>query len=373
MTKDAKQQIHWAALPLIATVARLLCRELTLQVDYLVLENKILKSKFEGRRIRFTDDERLSLAEAALALGRKLMGGVVNIVKPDTILAWQRRLERKKWDYSGHRRRKPGRPRTQAQTEALVVRMARENEWGYKRISGELQKLGIRISKSCIADILRRNGLPPSPQRKGLTWRQFLSRHADVLLCADFLTKEVWTFTGLKTAHVLFVVHLRTRRVVLSEATFSPDKPWMSQAARNVLLACEDLSIEPRFVLHDRECLFVHGFDRVLETADVEVVKTPHRAPNAHAHAERWVRSAREECLSHLILFGLDSLRRVLSRCRGFHNGDRPHQGLGNEIPACAAKGQTSAVEICTGTFDGGKVECTESLGGLLKSYSLAA
>jgi len=158
MSEDTEQQINWVALPLIATVARLLCRELTLQVDYLLLENKILKSKFEGRRIPFSDDERLSLAKAALALGSKLMKEVVNIVKPDTILAWQRRLERKKWDYSERRKKKPGRPRTSANVEALVCRMARENIWGYRRISGELAKLGITISKTCVANILRRNG-----------------------------------------------------------------------------------------------------------------------------------------------------------------------------------------------------------------------
>ena len=86
--------------------------------------------------------------------------------------------------------------------EALVCRLARENTCGYQRICGELRKLGIKLSKSCIADILRRNNLPPSPERKGLTWRGFLARHADVLLCADLFTKEIWTFCGLRRAYV---------------------------------------------------------------------------------------------------------------------------------------------------------------------------
>ena len=251
--------------------------------------------------------------------------------------------------------------------------MARENAWGYRRISGELAKLDISISKSCVADILRRNGLPSAPERQGLTWQQFLSRHADVLLCGDFFTKEVWTVTGLKIAHVLFVMHLHTRRVVLSEATFSPDQLWMSQMARNVLMACDDHDIEPRFVLHDRNCLFVHGFDRVLKTAEVEVVEAPYRAPNANAYAERWVRTIKDECLSHFVLFGMASLRRVLRCYRGFHNDDRPHQGIGNEIPARLAEGCRDH-----GGFDATaprhlNVECSEFLGGLLKSYSLAA
>jgi putative transposase len=95
--ENAATSSSWASLPVIATVARLLCRELTLQNEYLRAENQVLKSKIKGR-IRFTDDERRSLADAALAMGRKLMQEVVGIVKPETILAWQRRLERQKWD-----------------------------------------------------------------------------------------------------------------------------------------------------------------------------------------------------------------------------------------------------------------------------------
>ena len=107
MDKDISGDINWISLPVIATVARLLCRELTLQNEYLCAENKILRSKIKGR-IRFTDNDRRSLADAALAMGRQLMQEVVNIVKPETILVWQRRLERQKWDYSARKTRRPG-------------------------------------------------------------------------------------------------------------------------------------------------------------------------------------------------------------------------------------------------------------------------
>jgi len=123
------QRFSWAGLPLVATVARLLCRELTLQNEYLRQENKVLRSKIKGR-IRFDDDERRSLVDAALAMGRKLMRQVVSIVKPDTTLKWQRRLEREKWDCS---RLGPGRPRKTVDIEALVCRLALENTRGYRR------------------------------------------------------------------------------------------------------------------------------------------------------------------------------------------------------------------------------------------------
>ncbi len=149
----------WLSVPIIATITRLLCRELTLQNEYLRNENKILKSKIK-KRIVFTNDERRTLVESAMAMGRDLMEQVVTIVKPKTILAWQQKLEKEKWDYSDRRKNNPGRPRIGRDVEQLVCKMARENEWGYKRIQGELKKLDITISNSSVANILRRNGLP---------------------------------------------------------------------------------------------------------------------------------------------------------------------------------------------------------------------
>jgi len=258
--------------------------------------------------------------------------------------------------------------RTPEDIEALVCRVARENTWGYQRIRGELLKLGITRSKGCIADILRRNGLPPSPQRRGLTWQQFLSRHAEVMLCADLFTKEVWTFCGLRTAYVLFVLHLGTRRIVLAEATFCPHGQWMGQMARNLLMSCEDVEIAPRFVLHDRDKLLAWDFDAVLTGAEAKVVKTPFRVPDANAHAERWVGSVTGECLDHLILFGMSSLQRALRSYRDFFNGHRPHQGIGNRIPERRASGEPD--QTCAEPRKKeSAVECQQFLGGLLNSY----
>ena len=228
------------------------------------------------------------------------------------------------------------RPRTSADIEAHVCRMARENtSRGYRRIQGELLKIDIKLSKGCIADIRRRNDLPPSPERRGLTWREFLSRHADALLCCDFFTKEVWTCCGLRTAYVLFVMHLETRRIILAEAPFSPHASWIRQMSRNVLMECDDLGIEPRFIVHGRDVLFGHGFDRVMESAAVQPVRTPFGAPNANASAERRVRSVRRECVSHLIFifFGLRHLQEVLDTYTHSYRISRPHQVLATELP----------------------------------------
>jgi len=279
-----KVKRSWLSLPIIATITRILSHELALQNEYLRIENRILKSKIKGR-ITFTIEEKRNLVDAALALGKDLMKEVVNVVKPATILAWQRQLEKQKWDYSDRRSEKLGRPRVGIDIENLVCQMAQENIWGYARIEGELKKLGIKLCKSTIANILRRNGLPPSPERKGLTWREFLSRHADMFLCADFFTKEVWTFKGLKTAFVFFMIHLQTRRVILAKATFSPNSFWIKQQLRHVIWACEDQNIKIKYFLRDNDSCYSNECDILLKSAGIKTVRTPLQAPNANDYA----------------------------------------------------------------------------------------
>jgi transposase InsO family protein len=163
----------------------------------------------------------------------------------------------------------------------------------------------------------------------------------------------------------------------------------MSQMARNLVMQCEDLGVRPRFLLDDRDALFAHDFDRTLANGGVAIVKTPFQAPNANAHAERWVRSVRNECLNHLVLCGLSSLQRTLHAYRDFHNAHRPHQGIRNQIPGRmipAGRNQPAIVQHPPGTAVAprapGKIGCAQFLGGLstlrsrfvaedgLKSYS---
>jgi putative transposase len=93
----------------------------------------------------------------------KVMGDVIRIVKPGTLFGWHRELVQRKWTY---RHRKAGRPRTDKTIEQLVLRLARENDWGYERIEGELLKLGFTISHETVGNILQRHGIPPAPERE---------------------------------------------------------------------------------------------------------------------------------------------------------------------------------------------------------------
>lgn len=176
--------------------------ELRLRNEYLAAENRILRAKTSGR-VPLDDSDRTLLARLGKRLGLKALGELTAIVKPETILGWHRKLVAKKFDGSANR--KPGRPRVSQEIESLVVRLAQENKaWGYDRIVGALANLGHEVSDQTVGNILKRNGIPPAPERKkGTTWAEFVRSHLDVLAAADFFTVEVWTLKGIVTHYVL--------------------------------------------------------------------------------------------------------------------------------------------------------------------------
>jgi len=160
-------------------------------IDYLREENRVLREQLGGRRLRLDDNQRRRLAVKAKVLGRKLLAEVASLVTPETLLAWHRKLIAQK--YEGAANRAPGRPRIAAEIEALVVRLAEENrDWGYRRIAGALSNLGHALARSTIAQILERHGLEPAPERiRKTTWKEFLSRHWELIVATDFFTVEL--------------------------------------------------------------------------------------------------------------------------------------------------------------------------------------
>ena len=189
---------------LLAYVTGLVNQELLLRNEYLVAENRILKAQIKGR-LRLSDGERSTLAEIAKRLGHKALEEIACVAKPDTILAWYRRLIAHKFD--GSKARKPrGRPRVEQAVEQLVVKMARENSgWGYDRIVGAMANLGHLISDQTVGNILRRHGMPPAPERtRSTTWKDFIATHMSVLAGTDFVTAEVITWRGLVTTYCSF-------------------------------------------------------------------------------------------------------------------------------------------------------------------------
>jgi transposase InsO family protein len=293
------QENKWARL--LASVTGLVNQKLLLQNEYLAAENRILRSRFPAR-MRLSDPERATLAEIGKRLGRSALQQVACVAKPDTILAWYRRLIARKFDGSKHRR-SPGRPRIASHVEALIVSIARENTgWGYDRIVGALANLGHSVSDQTVANILRRYGIAPAPKRvHNTTWKDFIASHMAVLAGTDFFTVEVLTWRGLATYYVLFFIHLESRRVSLAGLTRHPTSEWMLQMARNATDESSGFLHGQRYLLHDRDTKFCAAFQDVLRSSGIKPLALPPRSPNLNAFAERWVRSIKQECISKLM------------------------------------------------------------------------
>jgi putative transposase len=275
------------------------------------------------------------------------------VVTPQTLLRWHRELIRRKWTY---RRRSPGRPPLDPETVELIVRMARENStWGNLRIRGELLKLGIRVSATSIRTVLRRECLGPAPRRTGPSWSQFLRAQARGIVALDFFTVEtVW----LRTMYVLFAIEVGSRRVHLLGVTRNPDSAWVTQQARN--LAVGEWLLGVRFLIRDRDSKFSAPFDEVFRTEGVQVIRTPIRAPKANAFAERWVRTARRECLDHLLILGRRHLEGLLREFAGHYNAERPHRGLRLARPSPSPS---------SSSIRSGPIHRRDLLGGMIHEY----
>ena len=325
-------------------------------------ENAVLRRNIG--RVRYEPADRVWFAALARLLPRRRWTQIFPVT-PATLLAWHHKLAAKKYDTS--KRRKPGRPPTAASLARLVVRLANENPlWGYRRIQGELTKLGLAVAPSTVYEILRAAGIDPAPRRSGPTWRQFLQAQAAGIVAVDFLHVDT---VLLRRLYVLIFIEHGTRRMHLGGVTAHPTGDWTVQQARNLALTLDERFGAIKFLIRDRGSNFTASFDAVFEATGARILRTAVQAPRMNAICERLVGTLRREVLNRVLILGETHLRAFLTDYQAHYNMARPHQGIAQRVP----EDERGRLRATVTDIDTQQIRRKPVLGGLINEYTHAA
>ncbi len=287
-----------------------------LRQQLIVLDRQVARPQLKRR-----DRQILVVLASRVQLWREAL----IIVKPDTLIRWHRRGFKLFWRWKSRVRQ--GRPPIAAETIALIEEMAINNRtWRAERIQGVLLKLGLKVSRDTVKKYIRRARKELPPLKRGQTWATFLANHAGETWACDF----VQTYDVLfRAVFVYFLVELGSRRVVHYGVARSPSDLWVAQQVRKATPYDES----PRFLIRDNDSKYGQCFTRVVEDGQIDVLRTPVRAPQANAICEKFVGSVRRECLDHILILSERHLHRGIGDYVEYFNHARPHQGLGQRIP----------------------------------------
>ena len=314
--------------------------------DALLAENALLRQQLVVAQ-RHVNKPVLRRHERAVMVGLSAIvdswRDVVLLVKPDTVIRWHRKGFELFWRVKSKAMTR--KPRIAAETIATIHQMAEDNAlWGAERIRGELLKLDIRVSKRTIQKHMRQ---VRGPRPWGQSWATFLRNHACETWACDFVqTYDIW----FRPIFAFFIIEIGSREVVHVGVTRNPTATWTAQQLRNAT----PFGQGPRFIIRDNDDKFTAEFDRAARGAEIRVLRTAVKAPLMNSFCERFIGSARRECLDHVIIHSERQMQRVLEEyCFHYFNTARPHQGRDQSIPkgsnADTGTGDVLAVPVLNG------------------------
>ena len=308
-----------AALASIVTALTFSFRSrLALQVEILALRHQlnVLRRSTDARRKLRTSDRVLWVWLSRLWPAWR---SALVIVKPETVIHWHRQGFRLYWRWKS---RRLGRPDAGREIRELIRKMCLSNPtWGAPRVHGELLKLGLDVSQSTVSKYMVRPRKPPSQ-----TWRTFLKNHIKQLVSVDFFVVHTIDF---KLLFVFLVLAHDRRRVIHFNVTEHPTAEW----AAAQLMQAFPWDTPPRYLLHDRDRIYGDTFRAQASNMQITEVLTAPRSPWQTPYVERLIGSIRRECLDHIIVMNVSSLRRILKSFFDYYHSSRTHLALAKDAP----------------------------------------
>jgi putative transposase len=348
--------MRWLFHPLLLLLANSTEGNLAKQVEYLKAENAMLRKRLP-KWLQTTAEERALLIKLGEAVGPGIRF-LITIVQYNCYRRWVTKANGTYGKASGTYKQ-ASRPRTPEHIRELVLKLARENNWGYTRILGELRKLGLKVSRSTVVNILREHKFDPKFDPTRGSWGDFFKAHAQTLWQCDFFQRHIVTPTGVRQIFLLAFLHVSTRKVYLSPCTFKPDAAWLQGQAHDFLKYAKKEGLGAEIVLRDRDYKYVPEFGKALEQAGTKLQMVAFRSPNMNAYIERFIQTIQQECLDKFIMFSQEHLDLLTEEFLDYYHYERPHQGKGN-VPLGGLPKLAS---------DQGDVVCRERLRGVLKHY----
>lgn len=290
-----------------------------LQAEILILRHQlnVLKRK-SPKRVAVGNIDRLLFVGLYRFFPKVL--DALKILKPETVLRWHRAGFRTYWRWKS--RSCGGRPKTPVDIRQLIREMSVANPlWGAPRIHGELLKLGIDIGQTTVAKYMAKRRRPPSQG-----WKTFLRNHADAVASIDLFVVPTISFRLL---YGFLVLRHSRREILWLGVTAHPTAEWI---ARQLTEAC-GWSEPPRYIIRDRDRAYGGAFIRRLGAMGIRDRPISARSPWQNGYAERLIGSIRRDCLDHVVVFGEQHLRHLLSCYQRYYNEVRPHLALKKDSP----------------------------------------